>query len=92
MVWNEDCAALLGNILTPVNVDSINGMREQPREEFDRRLRDQQAANIGIVAKAFDWSEADARDELSRVHLANLPENRAFFSGTIDYTAPKDRP
>jgi NitT/TauT family transport system substrate-binding protein len=52
--------------------------------EGNRRLRDQQAANIGIVAKAFNWSDADARDELSRVHLANLPENRAFFSGTID--------
>ena len=52
--------------------------------EGNRRLRDQQAANIGIVAKAFGWSEGDARDELSRVHLANLPENRAFFSGTID--------
>lgn len=52
--------------------------------EGNRRLRDQQAANIGIVAKAFGWSEADARDELSHVHLANLPENRAFFAGTID--------
>ena len=52
--------------------------------EGNRRLRDQQAAHIGIVAKAFGWSETDARDELSRVHLANLPENRAFFSGTID--------
>ena len=52
--------------------------------EGNRRLRDQQAANIGVVAKAFGWTEADARDELSRVHLANLPENRAFFSGTID--------
>ncbi|HEY5757989.1 MAG TPA: phosphate ABC transporter substrate-binding/OmpA family protein [Steroidobacter sp.] len=52
--------------------------------EGNRRLRDQQAANIGIVAKAFNWSDADARDELSRVHLANLPENRAFFAGTID--------
>lgn len=52
--------------------------------EGNRRLRDQQAANIGIVAKAFGWTDADARDELSRVHLANLPENRAFFSGTID--------
>lgn len=52
--------------------------------EGNRRLRDQQAANIGIVAKAFGWSEADTRDELARVHLANLPENRAFFSGTID--------
>jgi NitT/TauT family transport system substrate-binding protein len=52
--------------------------------EGNRRLRDQQEANIGVVAKAFGWSEVDARDELSHVHLANLPENRAFFAGTID--------
>ncbi len=52
--------------------------------EGNRRLRDDQAANIGVVAKAFKWSEDKARDELSKVHLANLPENRAFFSGTID--------
>lgn len=52
--------------------------------EGNRRLRDQQAQNIGVVAKAFGWSEDDARDELSRVHLSNLPENRAFFAGTID--------
>ncbi len=52
--------------------------------EGNRRLRDQQAANIGLVAKAFNWTEDDAREELSKVHLANLPENRAFFAGTID--------
>jgi NitT/TauT family transport system substrate-binding protein len=52
--------------------------------EGNRRLRDEQARHIGVVAQAFGWSEADARDELSRVHLANLPENRAFFAGTID--------
>ena len=37
-----------------------------------------------MVAKAFKWSEADARDELAHVHLSNAPENRAFFAGTID--------
>jgi NitT/TauT family transport system substrate-binding protein len=52
--------------------------------EGNRRLRDQQAANIGVVAKAFGWSEDEARDELAHVHLANLPENVAFFAGTID--------
>jgi NitT/TauT family transport system substrate-binding protein len=52
--------------------------------EGNRRLRDNQAENIAVVAKAFKWSEADARDELARVHLSNLPENRAFFAGTID--------
>ncbi|MEO8064609.1 MAG: phosphate ABC transporter substrate-binding/OmpA family protein [Pseudomonadota bacterium] len=50
----------------------------------NRRLRDNQAENIAVVAKAFKWSEADARDELAHVHLSNLPENRAFFAGTID--------
>src|SRR6476620_1291286 len=52
--------------------------------EGNRRLRDNQAENIGVVAKAFKWSEADARDELAHVHLSNFPENRAFFGGTID--------
>ncbi len=52
--------------------------------EGNRRLRDQQVANIGVVAKAFKWTEDEARDELAHVHLANLPENRAFFAGTID--------
>jgi len=52
--------------------------------EGNRRLRDNQAENLAVVAKAFKWSEDEARQELSHVHLANLPENRAFFAGTID--------
>jgi NitT/TauT family transport system substrate-binding protein len=52
--------------------------------EGNRRLRDNQAENIGVVAKAFKWNDAEARDELAHVHLSNLPENRAFFAGTID--------
>jgi NitT/TauT family transport system substrate-binding protein len=52
--------------------------------EGNRRLRDNQAENIAVVAKAFKWSDEEARDELSHVHLSNLPENRAFFAGTID--------
>ena len=52
--------------------------------EGNRRLRDNQAENIAVVAKAFKWSEEEARDELAHVHLSNAPENRAFFAGTID--------
>ncbi|MGC4001027.1 MAG: phosphate ABC transporter substrate-binding/OmpA family protein [Anaeromyxobacter sp.] len=52
--------------------------------EGNRQLRDEQAAHLTVVAKAFGWDEAKARDELARVHLSNLPENRAFFEGTID--------
>ena len=52
--------------------------------EGNRRLRDNQAEHLGVVARAFKWTDDEARDELSRVHLSNLPENRAFFAGTID--------
>jgi NitT/TauT family transport system substrate-binding protein len=65
------------------NPDMVRGLVHGVLEG-NRRLRDQQAANIGVVAKAFKWSEDEARDELAHVHLANLPENRAFFAGTID--------
>ena len=52
--------------------------------EGNRRLRDQPAQHLAILAQAFDWSEEEARAELAKVHLSNLPENRAFFAGTID--------
>jgi NitT/TauT family transport system substrate-binding protein len=52
--------------------------------EGNRRLRDNQAENLGVVAKAFKWTDEETRDELAHVHLANAPENRAFFAGTID--------
>lgn len=52
--------------------------------EGNRLLREQPDSHVAVVAKAFAWTEQQARDELSRVHLANLPENLAFFSGTID--------
>ena len=52
--------------------------------EGNRRLRDSQAENLAVVAKAFKWTEDEARDELAHVHLSNAPENRAFFAGTID--------
>jgi len=52
--------------------------------EGNRLLRDQPDQHVGTVAKAFGWTEEETRDELTRVHLANLPENLAFFSGTID--------
>jgi len=52
--------------------------------EGNRRVRDEPEAQIATIAKAFKWSDADTRDELSKVHLSNLPENQAFFAGTID--------
>jgi len=47
-------------------------------------VRDRQDAYLDVIGQAFKWSREDARDELSKVHLSNLPENLAFFSGRID--------
>jgi NitT/TauT family transport system substrate-binding protein len=52
--------------------------------EGNHLLRDSQDQYIGLVAQAFKWDDAKARTELSHVHLSNLPENQAFFSGTLD--------
>jgi NitT/TauT family transport system substrate-binding protein len=52
--------------------------------EGNRMVRDQQASQLPVVAKAFGWTSDEAKAELSKVHLANLPENLAFFSGAID--------
>jgi NitT/TauT family transport system substrate-binding protein len=52
--------------------------------EGNRRLREAPEAHLATVAKAFGWEPAEARAELAKVHLSNLPENRAFFEGTID--------
>lgn len=52
--------------------------------EGNRMVRDQPDSQVDVVAKAFKWTREQARDELAKVHLANLPENLAFFSGAID--------
>jgi NitT/TauT family transport system substrate-binding protein len=52
--------------------------------EGNRMVRDNPEANLDVVARAFNWTREDARSELAKVHLSNLPENRAFFSGAID--------
>jgi NitT/TauT family transport system substrate-binding protein len=83
------------NLLVIADVLTVNrGFAEQHPEmvkgivhgllEGNRRLRDEPQANLAVVARAFKWTEAEARDELAKVHLANLPESLAFFRGTID--------
>ncbi|MEZ5326592.1 MAG: OmpA family protein [Verrucomicrobiales bacterium] len=39
---------------------------------------------IAEVFKDYEWTVEDAKSELEKVHLSNLPENLAFFSGQID--------
>ena len=52
--------------------------------EGNRMISEAPNDHIPVVAKAFGWTDAETRAELSRVHLSNLPENLAFFKGTID--------
>jgi len=52
--------------------------------EGNRMVRDNKDAHLDTIAKAFKWTRDDARTELAKVHLSNLPENLAFFSGAID--------
>jgi NitT/TauT family transport system substrate-binding protein len=50
----------------------------------NRAVRDDPAAHVDTIAKAFKWDRDKTLKELQKVHLANLPENKAFFSGAID--------
>ena len=52
--------------------------------EGNRMVRDRPDSQLDVVGRAFKWSRDDTKSELANVHLSNLPENRAFFSGAID--------
>ena len=52
--------------------------------EGNQMVRENPEANIDTIAKAFKWDKEKARAELAKVHLSNLPENLAFFSGALD--------
>ncbi|MCX6954926.1 MAG: phosphate ABC transporter substrate-binding/OmpA family protein [Verrucomicrobia bacterium] len=52
--------------------------------EGNRLVRDNSAAHLDTIAKAFKWDRTKATTELAKVHLSNLPENLAFYSGAID--------
>ena len=52
--------------------------------EGNRMVRDRPDSYLDVVGRVFKWSRDETRAELQRVHLSNLPENLAFFSGAID--------
>ena len=52
--------------------------------EGNRMVRDRPDQYLDMVGRPFKWSREETKEELSKVHLSNLPENRAFFSGAID--------
>lgn len=52
--------------------------------EGNRMVRQDPEAQLAVVGQAFKWTPDQTRAELQKVHLANLPENLAFFSGSIE--------
>ncbi|MDX2110013.1 MAG: phosphate ABC transporter substrate-binding/OmpA family protein [Verrucomicrobiota bacterium] len=48
------------------------------------KLRENAEPHLDLIGKAFKWSREETRAELAKVHLSNLPENLAFFNGSID--------
>ncbi len=50
----------------------------------NRMVRDHPESQYDVIGKAFKWDRQKTQEELAKVHLANLPENLAFFSGAID--------
>ncbi|MGQ0799797.1 MAG: phosphate ABC transporter substrate-binding/OmpA family protein [Pseudomarimonas sp.] len=52
--------------------------------EGNRLVRDDPAGHAPMIAGALKWEVDETLDELAKVHLSNVPENVAFFEGTID--------
>lgn len=52
--------------------------------EGNRMVRDNPQTQYDVIGKAFKWDREKTKSELGKVHLSNLPENLAFFSGAID--------
>jgi NitT/TauT family transport system substrate-binding protein len=52
--------------------------------EGNRMVRDRPDQYLDVVGRAFKWNRDETKSELAKVHLSNLPENLAFFSGAID--------
>ena len=52
--------------------------------EGNNRVRTAPDACLDTIGKAFNWNRDKTRAELAKVHLANVPEDIAFFSGALD--------
>lgn len=51
--------------------------------EGNALVRERPDDHLAVIANAFKWEIPDTRTELAKVHLANFPENQAFFAGTL---------
>ena len=52
--------------------------------EGNRMVRDRPDQYLDVIGRSFKWNRDETKAELANVHLSNLPENKAFFSGAID--------
>jgi len=52
--------------------------------EGNRLVREDPAGYAPLIGAALKWDAEETRAELAKVHLSNVPENLAFFEGTID--------
>ena len=50
----------------------------------NRQVRDNPTPWLDLIGRTFKWDRNQTQAELAKVHLSNLPENLAFFSGAID--------
>ncbi len=55
--------------------------------EGNRKVRDNPEAFLDTIGRVFNWDRDKTRLELSSVQLSNLPENLAFFAGTLESAA-----
>ena len=52
--------------------------------EGNNLVRTEPGKHLPVISKAFGWDADETKAELAKIHLANLPENTAFFSGQLD--------
>ncbi|HBF34014.1 TPA: hypothetical protein DDW35_05575, partial [Candidatus Sumerlaeota bacterium] len=58
--------------------------------EGNRLVSENPDQYLDLLGKVYKWDKAQAKAELAKVHLSNLPENLAFFSGAIDMAGSFD--
>lgn len=52
--------------------------------EGNKSVRANPQAADKVLETVYKWKPAKSKEELAKIHFANLPENQAYFAGTID--------
>lgn len=84
------------NLLVISDILLVNGgfAKQQPKIveglvagilEGNRQVRAKPSAAYDVLKATFkEWDNQRCAEELAKIHFANLPENEAYFAGTID--------